>query len=140
MALYIPTGRRRRRTIAVAVAALVIGMAAGWVVGRASSTSIGGRVDAVRAEARQTAAGLRVIALHDQTGAGAGGADLVLARTRTELDNEFARAPWLTRAQRVRLNQALDALRAISDRATPAFGAAAEALAVEIEETFGAGG
>lgn len=146
MALYIPAGRRRRRTIALVAAALVVGLAAGALVGRATAPSIDDHVRSVQGDARQTAAGLRVLALHDQAGAissqtpGAGGADLVLGRTRNELDDEFARAPWLGRAQREELLRALDALQSIADRTSAAFGRAADALARKIETTFGAGG
>ncbi|MCU1461348.1 MAG: hypothetical protein JWO37_1423 [Acidimicrobiales bacterium] len=146
MALYIPAGRRRRRAIGLIVAAFVVGLVAGWIGGRASSPSVEGRVKSVRSEARQTAAGLRVVALHDQTGAvaqptpGDAGTDLVLRRTRTELDHEFRRAPWVTRQQHDQLLRELDALQARPDRGTAAFGAAAEALARDIETTFGTNG
>jgi hypothetical protein len=144
VALYIPAGRRRRRAIGLVVAAFVVGLVAGWIGGRASSPSVEGRVKSVRAEARQTAAGLRVVALHDQAGAvaqpGDAGTDLVLRRTRTELDHEFRRAPWLTRQPRDQLLRELDALQARPDRGTAAFGAAAEALARDIETTFGTDG
>jgi len=144
VALYVPAGRRRRRALALAMAGLAIGLVFGVLIGRSSASSVEDRVRSVQADARQTAAGLRVIALHDQAGAianeapGNGGADLVLRRTRTELQHEFARAPWLKQAERDDLLRALDALAAITDRTGAAFGQAADALAGKIETTFGA--
>jgi hypothetical protein len=143
VALYIPAGQRRRRTIALAAGTLVIGLIAGLLIGRALAPSVEDRVRSVQSDARQTAAGLRVLVLHDEAGAvanqtsGDGGADVVLARTRTELDREFARAPWLSRSQHDDLTRALDALVAISDRSSTTFATAAEALAAQIEKTFG---
>ena len=83
MALYIPPGQRRRRSIAVAIATLVIGVVVGVLIGRALAPSIDDRVSSVQSDARQTAAGLRVLVLHDEAGVtsqapGNGGADLVL--------------------------------------------------------------
>jgi hypothetical protein len=142
MALYIPPARRRRRLIAAAVLALIAGLAVGVLIGRVSSPSVPDRVRAVQSDARAAAAGLRVLALHDQAGAiangqpGAGGADLVLSRTRSTLQDAFAAAPWLGPTQRSRLLHDLDLLVAITDRTSKAFGAAAEALATEIDATF----
>lgn len=143
MALYIPAGQRRRRTIALAAATLVVGLIVGLLIGRALAPSVEDRVRSVQSDARKTAAGLRVVVLHDQAGAvtnqtaGDGGTDIVLTRTRTELEREFARAPWLGGSQRTEVVQALDALVAMPDRTSAAFATAAEALAVKIETTFG---
>ena len=114
-------------------------------VGRASSPSLTDRVHTVQEDARETAAGLRVLSLHEQAGAtsvgttGNGGADLVLNRTRGELQSEFSDAPWLGDAARTQLLGELDALDAQTDRNSPAFGSAADALASHIEATFGIG-
>jgi len=142
MALYIPPARRRRRLIAAAALALVVGLAAGVLIGRASAPSVADRVRAVQADARAAAAGLRVLALHDQAGAvansqpGDGGADLVLARTRTALETASAEAPWLGTARRTKLRHDLDLLTATTDRTSKAFGTAADTLAAEIDAAF----
>ena len=142
MALYSPTGRRRRRAIGLAVATLALGLIAGLLTGRGLAPSVNDRVRSVQSDARQTAAGLRVLVLHDQAGAvanqtpGNGGADLVLQRTRTELDHEFAQAPWLGHAQRDKLIRGLDTLQGLPDRTDSAFANAAEELATNIETTF----
>jgi hypothetical protein len=134
VALYIPAGRRRRRTAFFAVGALVLGLLIGAVVGRASAPTATEKIKAVQADARNTAAALRVIALHDEAGAvSAQGADdagiaLVLKNTRSDLRDEFARADLL---------RELDALEAQPDRMSAQFGQAAEKLAANIEATFG---
>jgi hypothetical protein len=146
VALYIPAGRRRRRTFAVAGAALLVGLVVGSVAGRGTAPTIDDRVISVSTQARQTAAALRVLALHDQAaaqsnqGGGNGGADLVLERTRVRLMRQFERAPWLTPAQRDRLLHQLDALQEQANRTGATFGSAADALAGEIETTFGVAG
>jgi hypothetical protein len=125
------------------VAALVVGLVIGVFAGRASSPSLTDRVHTVQEKARETAAGLRVLSLHGQVGAtstgtpGNGGADLVLNRTRAELESEFSGTPWLDAAARKQLLDELDALDAQSDRTSPAFASAADALASHIEATFG---
>lgn len=145
MAIYVPAARRRRTTIGLAVACLLVGLAVGGFAGRATAPTLSDRLNTVRNEARETAAALRVLALHAQSGAvsnqapGEGGADLVLERVRNELRREFSLAPWLEPGQRDSLLQALDALRSHVDQSSPDFGTAAEALASDIEATFGIG-
>ncbi len=138
MALYIPESRRRRRVLVAAVGALLLGLVVGALAGRLSAPSVGDQVRAVRGDAQQTTAGLRVIALHDTAGTGGGGTDLVLKRTRTELEDELSRAPWVSSSTRSALLAQLSALDARTDDGTPAFGAAAEALARAIDSAFGA--
>ena len=143
MALYVPAARRRRRVIIFTVAALVVGLVLGLLVGRVTAPTVDDRIASVRKDAQQTAAGLRVIAIHDESNtvsnqSANSGADLVLKETRSELEHDFGRAPWITLAQRETLLKALDELEAQPDRTSDAFGTAAEALAHQIEEAFGA--
>jgi hypothetical protein len=124
------------------VVALLVGLALGLVVGRSTAPGIGDRIASVRDDARRNAAAQRVIVLHDEAGipassAGDNGAELVLTRTRTELDDEFERAPWLARSQHDDLVRELDALAAMTDRSSTAFSQAAEKLAEQIDATFG---
>ena len=142
MALYVPPARRRRRLIVAATVALLVGLALGVLIGHVTAPSLGDRVAAVQSDARQASAGLRVIALHDQTGAasnqqpGAGGADLVISTTRTALQTAFGEAPWIGSTQRSKLLSDLDKLAGISDKTSKEFGTAADALAAEIDATF----
>lgn len=143
MALYVPAGRRRRFAYLLGAAALVLGLVLGGAIGRATAPTVDDRISQVRADARQTAAGLRVIALHDEAGelsgseAGDGGTDLVLRRTRTELAEELERAAWLRAGDRQALLSELAALQRRSDRESRDFGIAAEALADRILAILG---
>ncbi len=141
MALYIPAGRRRRRTALATILALALGLGLGAVAGRVAAPTVGDQVRATRADARATAAGLRVLVLHDESGAlandqGDGGAGLVLQRTRKGLTSAFAKAPWLGARDRTDLLDELDTLVAMPQRTSPAFGTAAESLAAHIDATF----
>jgi len=137
MALYVPQSRRRRRLVVAATTTAVIGLVAGGAVGRLSAPGVADRVASVRAEAKDTASGLEVISLHaEATSVGAGGIDLVLARTARELADEFDRAPWVDSGQRRIVLQALTALTDRQDKGTPAFGEAAGGLATMITDVF----
>ena len=103
MALYVPAARRRRRVVIFAVVALVLGVVLGVVVGRVTAPTVDDRLASVRKSAQQTAAGLRVIAIHDESDTVSNqtansGAELVLKQTRSELKREFDDAPWITLA------------------------------------------
>jgi hypothetical protein len=141
VALYIPASNRRRRTVLIGVAALVIGLVLGVVAGRSTAPTVADEISSVRSDARRTAANLRVIVLHDQAGiasdTGGGGTDLQLENTRKELQAEFAAAAWLSQADKDALIASLDALTARTDKSSAEFGTATEALAKQIEETFG---
>jgi hypothetical protein len=143
MALYVPAAKRRRRTLLLVGAAVVVGLVVGALAGRVSAPTVDDRIASVRDDARQTAAGLRVIALHDESNAvssqapGDGGVDLVLRDTREQLNGELDRAPWITVQQREALLEQLDELQARGDRTGASFGEAADAMAGAIETTFG---
>lgn len=142
MAFYVPASARRRKLIAAAAAAAVIGIVVGILIGRLMVPSVDERIKSVKADARQTSAGLRVISLHDTAtavgaqGEGNGGVDIVLQRTRDELKAEFKKAPWLTAAQRDVLIGKLDDLAAFKDKTGTEFGKAAENLAAAIDTLF----
>jgi len=137
VALYVPQARRRRRTLLLAVVTAVVGGTLGVTIGRYTAPDVSDRVRSVRDQARQTASGLEVISLHTGVGAvGAGGTDLVLARTSRELAREFDRAPWVDPGQRRVVLDALVGLTDRQDRDTAAFGDAAGALARMITEVF----
>jgi hypothetical protein len=143
VALYIPASRRRRRNLYIGIGALVLGLALGALFGRASAPTITDKVHSVQSEARRTAASLRVIAVHDESGAIStqgnrdAGIALVLSNTRKDLKNEFSRAVWLAPEARSALLDELDALEAMPDHGSAKFGAAADKLAGNIESTFG---
>jgi hypothetical protein len=142
VALYIAPARRRRRILVAAGVALALGLVVGSVLGRVTAPTLDDRISSVQDDARQTAAGLRVIALHDEAGTASGtddqGAELVIERTRSELDDLFDRAPWLGSDTRRTLFDEVDALAAEPDPTSASFGEAADALAGHIEQTFDA--
>ena len=142
MALDIPAGRRRRRLGLFTGGALVAGLVVGALLGRVTAPTVEDRLSSVRDDARATAAGLRVIAIHDESAtvpdqAGDQGVELVLRETREQLGGEFDDAPWITLVQREALFKALDALESQDDKTSAAFGRDAESLAKKIETTFG---
>lgn len=137
MARYISTAQRRRKAAVIAVVALLIGLAAGFGLGRLTTTSVGDQVASVRAQARETTGGLRVLALHAQAGVG-GTADVgpVLEKTRSGLSTELAKAPWVGVATRQSLVAELDALAAMPPTA-PGFAEALTRLADRLDQVFG---
>jgi hypothetical protein len=145
VAIYVPRARRRRNLILLGVAALVVGLVLGAVVGRASAPTVEDRVRSVRSEARDIAAQLRVVSLHaeDQAASvaagGDAGADLALGRTETDLRRLFKRAPWVPAKAAGDLLTDTVALRteARGQAATPAVGRKIDALAGRVEATFG---
>jgi len=118
MAMYIPPGRRRRRLLLSVLAAVVVGLVIGVIVGRVTAPTVEDRV----AEVRDTAAGaigqLQALPFEyekqlsgDQQFEQGGGVDDALARTRDELDRAIADAPWLTGVQIDAVHAAIDDLR-----------------------------
>jgi hypothetical protein len=128
------------------VAALVLGLVLGAVIGRASAPTVQDRVRSVQREARNIAAQLRVVSLHaeDKTASvaagGDAGADLALQRAEADLRGLFKRAPWLHAKTGADLLAETAALRAEAkgEAGTPAFGQKVDALAGRVEATFGA--
>jgi hypothetical protein len=133
--------------VLVAALALVVGGVGGSVVGRATAPSVEARVRSAREQGRAIASQLRVLSLHEETGAaslsagGDAGAGFALRRARTDLERALGQAPWIPRSERDRLLGGIDALRrqltAAPDNA--AFAAATDRLAGEIEADFGLG-
>jgi len=137
MALYVPQSRRRRRLALTAAGTAVLGLVIGAGLGRLSAPTVDDRVASVRNDARDTASGLQVISLHaEATTVGAGGTDLVLARTARELADEFDRAPWVDSGQRRIVLTALTDLTGRQDKGSPAFGEAAGRMATMITDVF----
>ena len=144
MAVYVPASRRRRRLALLASAGFLAGALVGAFAGRATAPTVDERVRAAQGRARGLAAGLRVVALHEEAGAastqgpGDAGADLALRRTRAGLRDLLAETPWVPHADGARLTAAVSALQA--DKATlgdAELAARVEAVASDIERTFG---
>lgn len=147
MAIYVPPSRRRRQLMLVGAIALVVGALAGAFVGRSTSPSVSENVRATRQVAKELAAGLRVVAIHQeadtpslQASADAGAA-LALRRTESALKNALADAPWITPAAKAKLLAMIAELRAgaAGQASTPQFAQRVEAGASAIEAAFGVG-
>jgi hypothetical protein len=145
VALYVPPSRRRRRTVLLAGACIVAGLVVGGVLGRVTAPSVHDRVSDSQEQARQIAAGLRVLSLHIRSGAasteadGEAGTDLVLRRTSEDLQRAFSDSPWISPSQQASVRHELDALSALTDRTSDEFAVAADGLAADIEVAFGLG-
>jgi hypothetical protein len=145
MAIYVPRARRRRNTILVGVAGLVVGVVLGIAAGRSSAPTIEDRVKSVRGEAGAIASQLRVVSLHEESGAasfkggGDAGAELALRRTETNLRALFRRAPWVTTKASGQLIADTTALQTEAPKQanTEEFSKQVNALADKIEATFG---
>ena len=137
MAIYVPPSRQKARRILSAVALLVVGGLLGFLLARVMAPSLTDQVHDAQEQARELAAGLRVLALHDEAQAVSGQAstDFALQRTEAGLKTAFTAAPWVPAATRSQLGSHVAELR--RTRQEPGFGERAEAAAGEIEQAFG---
>jgi hypothetical protein len=122
MAMYIPPGRRRRRLLLSAGAALVVGLVIGAVLGRTTAPTVEDRVRDVQDSAASAVAQLEALPTeYGQLLAGGtefdqgGGVDDALARTRREIDGAIADAPWVSATEIDDLHAAIEAIRAGAD-------------------------
>ena len=116
MAVYMSEGRRRRRSIVVGIAAVALGVVAGFLLGRATSTGIDDAVSDARAKGADALAALSRLPIeYEQKTLGTGGettAKLLesVDAAETQLRNALGAAPWLSRGQR---NTALAAVTTV---------------------------
>ena len=145
MAIYVPPSARRRRLVAIAIGTLVVGLAAGFGLGRATSSGVEDAVAEARGRAADAATALQRLPIeYEQAVAGEGGESVetiteAIARARAQLDAAFDDASWFGPAARRPTDAALDAVvRAVDAGASPAEFEAAVARAVDtIRSTFG---
>jgi hypothetical protein len=148
MAIYVPPSRRRRQLILVGVVALVVGAAVGAFVGRSTAPSISDKVRSSQQRASELAAGLRVIAIHQEADTASlqasadAGADLTLRRTESALKDAVSGAPWISPSTKSNLLAMVAQLRsgAAGKASTPEFAERVESVATAIESAFGVGG
>jgi len=146
MALYIPAGRRRRRLIVAVAVAAVVGLLAGWAIGRAGAPSIDDRASSVRSGAQRVDARLlalpieyeKVLAGDPQYANGGGPADS-LTGIVADTQRLASDAVWLSDGQRAAVVAAVDRARTTAiDRAdASAFAAAVDQATSSVETTFG---
>lgn len=115
MALYVPSGRRRRNLILGLVGALVVGLLIGGIVGRVTAPTVSDRVASVRDSAREVTARLRATPLeYEQQLSGSsefrGGGSVLdsLADARKDLRSTLGDAVWLGPAERREIEATLD--------------------------------
>lgn len=137
MAIYVPPSRQKARRILSAAALLVAGALLGFLFARATAPSLADQVQDAQQQARELAAGLRVLALHHEAQAVSGQAstDFALQRTETGLKEAFTAAPWIPAATRTQLGADVAELR--RTRGETGFGERAESAAGKIEQAFG---
>jgi hypothetical protein len=118
MAMYIPPTRRRRRLLLWIGASLVVGLVLGGILGRVTAPTVEDKVASVRDDAAAAIAQLQALPIEyeKQLSGNAqfekgGGVDDALARTRSQLDDAIADAPWITATQIDDVHQAIDDLR-----------------------------
>lgn len=145
MALYVPAGARTRRLVLVGVAALVVGLLLGYLVGRASSPGLPDEVAAVQDLAADAATALERLPIeYEQLLAGEGGESTdtlidAIERARTQLDIAYTAAIWLPDDSSAATDVTFDGLVVAVEDSIPADAFAsgiAEAVG-QIESAFG---
>jgi hypothetical protein len=145
VAIYVPPSTRRRRLVLLVVLGLVVGLVAGFGLGRATSSGIDDAVNKVRGHASDAATTLQRLPIeYEQAVAGSGGESTgtiteAIHRAQAELDAAWADASWFGPATRDPVDTAVDALdHFVAGHAAPAqFQSAVEAAVRAIERAFG---
>lgn len=145
MAVYMSAARQRRRTIAIAVATLVLGLIAGLLIGRTTASGIDDDLSASRSRGRSLAAALRALPIeyeqaYSDTGENQAGIEDATQRVANQADSAVANAPWLSATERTRVTEAVAAVVDTASRRAPPtdFEEAAEEAATTAEDVFGA--
>jgi hypothetical protein len=148
LAIYVPDSTRRRRVIAIAGACLILGLAVGGVLGRATSSGVDDSVKQVHARAEDAATALERLPIeYEQAVAGSGGESTAtitdaLRRARATLDAAYGAIDIFGPASRAATDAALDAVtRAAADQVPLAeFEAVIAEAAAAVRATFGLAG
>jgi hypothetical protein len=145
VAIYVPPSRRRRHLVALVALGLLVGLLAGFAIGRATSSGVDDALATVRGQASDAAIALQRIPIeYSQAVTGSGGESTrtiteAIARARDELDRAWADAPWFGPAARRPVDATLSAL----DRAVAAhvsleeFQADVDTAVRAVEDAFG---
>jgi hypothetical protein len=145
LAIYVPPSTRRRRLVLLVLAGLVVGLGAGFGIGRATSSGVDDAVSSVKTEATDAAVALQRIpieyqqALDDAVGESSGTLTGAIARARSELDQAWDDASWFGPGVRRPVDDAIDAVDEVArQRGNPEqFQAAVDAAVSAIEAAFG---
>ena len=119
MAVYRGPERRRRATALIAVAALIVGVLLGAVLGRVTAPTVDDKIAEGHTAGRDLVAALRVLPLeYEQASSGSSETGLIedtVRRAAGRLPAALDKAPWLDGAQR---REATQTVQAITDAAT----------------------
>ncbi|MBI2705736.1 MAG: hypothetical protein HYX32_10675 [Actinobacteria bacterium] len=147
MALYIPAGRRRRRLIVATVLSLVLGITAGWSLGRATAPSPADGAAQAKQLVGKGAGQLSALPLeYEKRSRGeidkevfAASLKRGLDATGTNLDAALAAAPWLDERVKQQLRADVERVRSVADRDAPPaeFDAAVNKAVADINTAFG---
>ncbi len=124
MAVYATPAKRRRTTVVVAIATLVVGLAIGVAIGRATASSVDDEIAKGRDGGRELVTALRVLPLeYGQAFSGSSESALIedtVNRSVSRLPAALDGAPWLGTAQRQTATAAVQAVRqAARDKLAP---------------------
>jgi hypothetical protein len=145
MALYIPASRRRRNALLLALAALVVGLALGYLVGKAGEPSFAGDVRSAQHTADDLATQLERLPIEYEQGL-SGKGDSIEEGTLVPLDdaqkgaaNLFDGAPWITAKARATTLDAIAEAKVAAEAkvSAAAFEQKANAAAAALRQTFG---
>src|SRR5262245_33414301 len=112
--------RQKRRTIAIAVVTLIIGVVFGFVVGRSTAPGVDDALADAQTRGRNLSAALQALPVEyeqaetGQAGETTAGIDDAIQRVVTRADDAVAATPWLGPAAR---KAVLDAVAAVPDAA-----------------------
>ena len=146
MARYIPIARRRRNAAFVVVAALFVGIALGWLVGKQSAPSVSSAVHDAQQHAADIAVQLERLPIEYQQTINGSGEDTVQKAVIAPLDdlqadttNAFDDAPWVSPKARADAQDAIAQVRqAASDKVSAdEFETAVNNAADAIRSAFG---
>lgn len=146
MAVYMSPNRQRRRIVAAGLLALLLGLLGGWLLGRATATSVDDDVNASRQRGGNVADALRTLPIeYEQLQSGTGGKspvafDEAVQSIVDQLTDAIHDAPWLgptARTQAVRDVEAVQ--KAVAAKVSPdAFRDTVEKAATSVEDVFDA--
>jgi hypothetical protein len=118
MAVYMPADKRRRRTALIVVVGVLIGLVAGFGLGRVTSRSIDNAISDAHDKGGDAVTALTRLPIeYEQKKSGTGGESATtlldsVAAARAQLDDAFDAAPWLTAAQMSAATAAIATVRA----------------------------
>jgi hypothetical protein len=146
VARYIPIARRRRNAALVTIAALFVGIALGWLVGKQSAPSVSSAVHDAQQRGADIAVQLERLPIEYKQTINGSGEDTVQKAVLTPLDdlqadatNAFDQAPWVASAARATAQDAIAEVRQAAQNAVSAdeFETAVNDAADAIRSAFG---